>query len=306
MSRSLEVGDVEALDPRGPVVEVERLREGQGRLLPRLADGLEAPDVARPGVVPGDPHPVERGSPLRRPHLHPGAAPLREPRLDRSERLLRDLVGKVDLPREERRRVVVLRQERHPELLRIDVADPLPEELPRVQHRPAPHVQDRHGEVPVVGEVAEDVDVLPRERLDALLLRELLDRSQAVPVRRRHLVAFGLGRGLHLRPQANRELVVAARQEEEDVADGFVVGGLRRQRTPRTARGRRACRSRGTGAAGSRRSRSGTSGSGTSAAPSSSRPGRFAPGETARSSCVRPSERAASRAPSATPPPSSP
>ena len=291
----LEVRDVEALDPRRPVVEVERLREGQGRLLPRLAHGLEAPDVARPGVVPGDLHPVERGSPLRRPHLHPGAAALREPRLDGSERLLRNLVGKVDLPREERRRVVVLRQERHPELLRVDVADPLPEELPRVEDRPSPHVQDRHGEVPVVGEVAEDVDVLARERLDALLLRQLLDRSEAVPVRRRHLVALGFGGGLHLRRAGE-----ARARRCGPTGRGGRRGRPRRtppssSATPRTARGRRACRSRGRGAAGSRRSRSGTSGPGTSAAPSSSRRGRSAPGGTARSSCGRPSGRAASR-----------
>jgi hypothetical protein len=225
----LEVGDVEALDAGRATIEVERLRERERRLLPCLPKRPEAPHVARPRVVPGDPHAVERGAALRGPDRHLRPAPVRQPGLERLERFLRDLEREVDLPRQERRRVVVLREERDPELLRVDLAEPLPEELPRVEDRPAADVEDGDRDVPAVGEVPEHVDVLPGERLDALLLRQLLHRPEAVPVGGGHLVLLRLGRGVHLRGEARRQLLVPPREEEDDVPDGVVVGRLRRQ-----------------------------------------------------------------------------
>ena len=125
--------------------------------------------------------------------------------------------------------VVVLREERDPELLGLRLADPLPEVLPRVEDRPAAHEKDRDREVAVVQELAEDVHVLAGHGLHALLLGELLHRAKAVAVRGRHLEVLGLGGGPHLLLEAGSELLVLPREEKEDVLDGLGVRGRRRE-----------------------------------------------------------------------------
>src|ERR1035437_9991092 len=162
---SLQMRDVETLDPGRAAVEVERLCERERRLLAALPHRSKAPEMILARVVAGDLHALERRSAARRLDRDARPFPLREPRLDGFERLFGQVDGQQDVARQESRRVVKLREKRDPEFLRWHVAELLPEVLARVEDDTPAHEEDGRGDVAPVGEIAEHVEILARHAL---------------------------------------------------------------------------------------------------------------------------------------------
>ena len=157
---SLQMGNVEALDPGRAAVEVERLGERERRSLAMLQSPSKPPEMVLARVVAGDLHTLECRPAARRLDRDARSFSLREPCLDRLEGVLGQVDGQKHVARQERGPVVELREQRNPEFLRRHVAELLPGVFARVEDDASAHEEDRRGDVAPVREIAEHVQIL--------------------------------------------------------------------------------------------------------------------------------------------------
>ena len=224
----LDVRDVEALDPERQALEVERLAQLLERVdaaqLLLLRDEqlrVEGEPCVLGGQL-GQPPLLAAG---RRPHLDAGAAQLRQEPLQRFEP--RRVRRHDDLRRDRGRVAVVLERERLEDRRHVLALDVLEMEAVAVDHLAAAEREHLHGGAIALGSDAEHVDRAGLPPVCALLLGQVLDREEPVPVPRRVLEALVGGRLAHLLLQHPHDRLRVAGEEVDDSVDDLPVGVLR-------------------------------------------------------------------------------
>src|SRR5207244_10034348 len=92
-----------------------------------------------------------------------------------------------------------------PHLWWCELRQIFPEKFPPIQHLPAPHVEQIHGQHAIFVVISEDIGIIALDRSDALLFLQLFDSRNQVAIFRCPLVLLVLGSLRHAFMQRARE-----------------------------------------------------------------------------------------------------